>query len=233
MTKVLIRPLFDLDRIVEIAANATGGHTVFDSPLGVDESCFSAEKLVQLLHRGVTDEDAKHLVSCSTCSDNIKNLAKITNTSVRDFVANAIKGESKCAPAHDDVISALVALPSKIVTLDVGDISPMNFSCSIFPINCNVETIDAATLYSSGAIVTNTVPETEIVDLDGDGLPDFIKVTFQDALLGHRVKDAIQHHAAVIDTLEIAGDVVCFGSKKRLLGQASLEFVNEGNRRTR
>jgi hypothetical protein len=232
MSKVSIRPMFDLDRIIEIAASASEVPTIFDSSLGIDESCFSAEKLVQLLHRGVTDDDARHLIGCSACSDNIKNLAEITTTSIRDFVANALKVQPKITSVRKDVVSAILALPSKVVSLDRGS-SSLNFSCSIFPINCEIEKVDVASITASGAIVTNVMPQTEIVDMNGDGTPDFIKVMFENGILGARVKDAIQHHPAVIDTLEIAADVLCLGVKKRLLGQASLEFVTEGPRRLR
>jgi hypothetical protein len=92
--KAAATPGIDVERILEIAKVIAPEASVFDASLGIDDRCLSAEKLVQLLHQGVHGDDASHLMSCSTCAENVRNLHSVSLKSNRDFVGNALKGTS-------------------------------------------------------------------------------------------------------------------------------------------
>src|SRR5947209_16280634 len=79
-----------LDGVLEIAEAIAADTSIFDSSVGIDDNCFSAEKLVQVLHQGASGEDAAHIVSCSTCAENARGLQAVSLNSKRDFVAEAL-----------------------------------------------------------------------------------------------------------------------------------------------
>jgi hypothetical protein len=102
----------DVGRIVEIAEAIAPEASVFDASLGVDERCLSAEKLVQLLHQGVHGEDAAHLMGCSTCTENVRNLQSVSLKSSRDFVGDALKRKvsERALPFKEDFLPAILVL---------------------------------------------------------------------------------------------------------------------------
>ncbi len=96
----------------------------------------------------------------------------------------------------------------------------------MFPLTPGFDQIDVSSLRATGAIVSNGAPKVEYVDLNEDGNTDFIKLTFSDGHLAARVREAINGHQNVVDTVQINGIVSPKNKSKRLVGQASIEFGN-------
>jgi hypothetical protein len=115
MMKAAASPGIDVGRIAEIAGTIAPEVSVFDASLGIDEKCLSAEKLVQVLHQGVLGEDAAHLMSCSTCAENVRNLQSVSSKPNRDFVGNALRKtvSEKVPPFKDEFLPVIVAIPEK------------------------------------------------------------------------------------------------------------------------
>jgi hypothetical protein len=229
MTKAAATPGIDVDRIVEIAEAIAPEVSVFDASLGIDEGCLSADKLVQLLHQGVRGEDAAHLMSCSTCAENVRNLQSVSLKSGRDFVGNALKKtvSERVAPFKEEFFPVILAIPENMIGV-AGEQrrGSFPFTCGLFPVTCNLDDIDVSSIHASGAIVSESAPTVEFVDLNEDGSADFIKLTFAEGHLAARVQEAISGHQNVVDTVRIDGNILCQKVKKRLVGQARIEFAN-------
>jgi hypothetical protein len=222
----------DVGRIVEIAEAIAPEASVFDASLGVDERCLSAEKLVQLLHQGVHGEDAAHLMGCSTCTENVRNLQSVSLKSSRDFVGDALKRKvsERALPFKEDSLPAILAIPDKMIGVATEEArDSLAFTFGLFPVNSNLDEIDVSSIQATGAIVSQGTPTVEFVDLNEDGSADFIKVTFANGHLAARVQEAIISHQNVVDTVRIDGNVLRQKSKKQLVGQARIEFANSAD----
>ncbi len=222
----------DVGRIAEIAEAIAPEVSVFDASLGIDDRCLSAEKLVQLLHQGVHGEDAAHLMSCSTCAENVRNLQSVSSKSSRDFVGNALRRTvaERVDPFKEEFLPVVLAIPEKIigVATEEGQDS-LVFTCGLFPVDSNLEEIDVSTIQATGAIVSQGTPTVEYVDLNEDGSADFIKLTFARGHLATRMQEAIRSHQNVVDTVRIDGNILRQKGKKRLVGQAHIEFANRAD----
>lgn len=222
----------DVGRIVEIAEAIAPQGSVFDASLGVDESCLSAEKLVQLLHQGVHGEDAAHLMSCGTCAENVRNLQSVSLKSSRDFVGNALRRtvSEKVAAFKEEFLPAILAIPEKMIGVATEEArGSLAFTFGLFPVNSNLDEIDVSSIQATGAIVSQGAPTVEFVDLNEDGSADFIKLTFANGHLAARVQEAIRGHQNVVDTVRIDGNILRQKGKKRLVGQARIEFANRAD----
>ena len=222
----------DVGRIVEIAEAIAPEVSVFDASLGVDEKCLSAEKLVQLLHQGVHGEDAAHLMSCSTCAENVRNLQSVSLKSSRDFVGNALKktASERVAPFKEEFLPAILAIPDKMIGVATEEArGSLAFTFGLFPVNSNLDEIDVSSIQATGAIVSQGAPTVEFVDLNEDGRADFIRLTFAKGHLAARVQEAIRSHQNVVDTVRIDGNILREKGKKRLVGQARIEFANSAD----
>lgn len=219
----------NVDRILEIAQAIAPKASVFDAPLGIDEKCLSAEKLVAILHQGLHGEDAAHLMSCATCAENVRNFQTVQMRSERDFVGNALKNSSSRRETlfKEGFFPVVLAIPEKLISVPTEQERGLVFTCGMFPLVSSFEGIDVSSLQASGAIVSKETPEVEFVDLNDDGTTDFIKLTFHGGRLAARVRDAVVGHQNVVDTVQINGVVSSSKKKKkRLVGQASIEFSN-------
>jgi hypothetical protein len=222
----------DVGRIVEIAEAIAPEASVFDASLGVDEKCLSAEKLVQLLHQGVHGEDAAHLMGCSTCAENVRNLQSVSLKSSRDFVGSALKktASERVTPFKEEFLPAILAIPEKMIGVATEETrGSLAFTFGLFPVNSNLDEIDISSIQATGAIVSEGAPTFEFVDLNEDGKADFIKLTFAEGHLAARVQEAIRNHQNVVDTVRIDGDVLRQKGKKQLVGQARIEFANSAD----
>jgi len=222
----------DVGRIVEIAEAIAPEASVFDASLGVDEKCLSAEKLVQLLHQGVHGEDAAHLMGCSTCAENVRNLQSVSLKSSRDFVGNALKktATERVTPFKEEFLPAILAIPEKMIGVATEEArGSLAFTFGLFPVNSNLDEIDVSSIQATGAIVSEGAPTFELVDLNEDGKADFIKLTFAEGHLAARVQEAIRNHQNVVDTVRIDGNVLRQKGKKQLVGQARIEFANSAD----
>lgn len=228
MTRAVTSREIDVDQILETARAIAPEGSVFETSLGVDEDCLSAEKLVALLRQGVRGEDATHLMSCSTCAENVRNLQSVMLASGKDFVGNALKKTSSKTEDlfKDDFFPVVLAIPDKMISVSEQGDESLAFTCGLFPLASGVDDIDVSSLQASGAIISKGVPEVEFVDLNDDGNADFIKLTFPEGYLAGRVREAVSGHQNVVDTVQIGGDIVRNKAKKRLAGQARVEFVN-------
>lgn len=221
----------DVGRIVEIAEAIAPGASVFDASLGTEEKCLSAEKLVQLLHQGVHGEDAAHLMSCSTCAENVRNLQSASLKSSRDFVGNALKktASERVTTFKEEFLPAILAIPDKMIGVATEEArDSLVFTLGLFPVNSNLDEIDVSSIQATGAIVSKGTPTVEFVDLNEDGKADFIKLTFAKGHLATRVQEAIRSHQNVVDTVRIDGNFRQKG-KKQLVGQAPIEFANSAD----
>jgi hypothetical protein len=222
----------DVGRIVEIAEAIAPEASVFDASLGVDEKCLSAEKLVQLLHQGVHGEDAAHLMGCSTCAENVRNLQSVSLKSSKDFVGNALKktASERVTPFKEEFLPAILAIPEKMIGVATEEArGSLAFTFGLFPVNSNLDEIDVSSIQATGAIVSEGAPTFEFVDLNEDGKADFIKLTFAEGHLAARVQEAIRNHQNVVDTVRIDGNVLRQKGKKQLVGQARIEFANSAD----
>jgi hypothetical protein len=222
----------DVGRIVEIAEAIAPEASVFDASLGVDEKCLSAEKLVQLLHQGVHGEDAAHLMGCSTCAENVRNLQSVSLKSSRDFVGNALRktASERVTPFKEEFLPAILAIPEKMIGVATEEArDSLAFTFGLFPVNSNLDEIDVSSIQATGAIVSEGAPTFEFVDLNEDGKADFIKLTFAEGHLAARVQEAIRNHQNVVDTVRIDGNVLRQKGKKQLVGQARIEFANSAD----
>jgi hypothetical protein len=222
----------DVGRIVEIAEAIAPEASVFDASLGVDEKCLSAEKLVQLLHQGVHGEDAAHLMGCSTCAENVRNLQSVSLKSSKDFVGNALKktASERVTPFKEEFLPAILAIPEKMIGVATEESrGSLAFTFGLFPVNSNLDEIDVSSIQATGAIVSEGAPTFEFVDLNEDGKADFIKLTFAEGHLADRVQEAIRNHQNVVDTVRIDGNVLRQKGKKQLVGQARIEFANSAD----
>jgi len=222
----------DVGRIVEIAEAIAPEASVFDASLGVDEKCLSAEKLVQLLHQGVHGEDAAHLMGCSTCAENVRNLQSVSLKSSRDFVGSALKktASERVTPFKEEFLPAILAIPEKMIGVATEEArGSLAFTFGLFPVNSNLDEIDVSSIQATGAIVSEGAPTFELVDLNEDGKADFIKLTFAEGHLAARVQEAIRNHQNVVDTVRIDGNVLRQKGKKQLVGQARIEFANSAD----
>jgi hypothetical protein len=222
----------DVGRIVEIAEAIAPEASVFDASLGVDEKCLSAEKLVQLLHQGVHGEDAAHLMGCSTCAENVRNLQSVSLKSSRDFVGSALKktASERVTPFKEEFLPAILAIPEKMIGVATEEArGSLAFTFGLFPVNSNLDEIDVSSIQATGAIVSQGTPTVEFVDLNEDGKADFIKLTFAEGHLAARVQEAIRNHQNVVDTVRIDGNVLRQKGKKQLVGQARIEFANSAD----
>ena len=222
----------DVGRIVEIAESIAPEVSVFDASLGVDERCLSAEKLVQLLHQGVHGEDAAHLMSCSTCAENVRNLQSVSLKSGRDFVGSALKrtASERVAPFKEEFLPAILAISEKMIRVATEEgRDSLAFTCGLFPLNSNLNEIDVSSIQATGAIVSQGTPTVEFVDLNEDGRADFIRLTFAKGHLATRVQEAIRSHQNVVDTVRIDGNILHQKGNKRLVGQARIEFANSAD----
>lgn len=218
----------DVSRIVEIAESIAPEVSVFDASLGVDDQCLSAEKLVQLLHQGVHGEDAAHLMSCSTCAENVRNLQSVSLKSGRDFVGNALKRKAseRVAPFKEEFLPAILAISENMIGVAAEEgRDSLAFTCGLFPLNSNLDEIDVSSFQATGAIVSQGIPTVEFVDLNEDGRTDFIRLTFAKGHLATRVQEAIRSHQNVVDTVRIDGNILHQKGNKRLVGQARIEFA--------
>ena len=137
----------DVGRIVEIAEAIAPGASVFDASLGTEEKCLSAEKLVQLLHQGVHGEDAAHLMSCSTCAENVRNLQSASLKSSRDFVGNALKktASERVTTFKEEFLPAILAIPDKMIGVATEEArDSLVFTLGLFPVNSNLDEIDSS-----------------------------------------------------------------------------------------
>ena len=232
MMKAAASPGIDVGRIVEIAKAIAPEVSVFDASLGIDDKCLSAEKLVQLLHRGVHGEDAAHLMGCSTCAENVRNLQNVSLKSNRDFVGNALRRtvSQRAAPFKDEFLPVILAIPEEMIGVSTEDgTGSFAFTCGLFPVSSNLDEIDVSSIQATGAIVSQGIPTVERVDLNEDGIVDFIKLTFAKGHLATRVQEAIRSHQNVVDTVRIDGSILREKGKKRLVGQARIEFANRAD----
>lgn len=229
MTKAAAGPEIDVGRILEIAEAIAPETSVFDTSLGIDDACLSAEKQVQVLHQGVHGEDAAHLMGCATCAENVRNLQSVSFKSNRDFVGNALKRtvSENVNPFKEEFFPVVLAFPEKMmgVTEEEGRGS-LAFTCSIFPVSSNLDEIDVSSIQTSGAIVSEGIPTAEFIDLNENGSIDFVRLTFPKGHLADRVQQAIGRNQNVVDTVRIDGNFFRQKAKKRLVGQARIEFAN-------
>jgi hypothetical protein len=232
MMKAAASPGIDVGRIAEIAGTIAPEVSVFGASLGIDEKCLSAEKLVQVLHQGVLGEDAAHLMSCSTCAENVRNLQSVSSKPNRDFVGNALRKtvSEKVPPFKDEFLPVIVAIPEKMIGVATEEGSDsLGFICGLFPLSSNLDEIDVSSFQASGAIVSQGAPAVEFIDLNEDGRADFIKLTFAKGHLAARVQEAIRSHQNVVDTVQIDANILPQKGKKRLVGQARVEFANRAD----
>jgi hypothetical protein len=230
--KAAASPGIDVGRIVEIAKAIAPEVSVFDASLGIDDKCLSAEKLVQLLHQGVHGEDAAHLMGCSTCAENVRNLQNVSLKSNRDFVGNALRRtvSQREAPFKDEFLPVILAIPEEMIGVSTEEgTGSFAFTCGLFPVSSNLDEIDVSSIQATGAIVSQGMPTVERVDLNEDGIVDFIKLTFAKGHLAARVQEAIRSHQNVVDTVRIDGSMLREKGKKRLVGQARIEFANRAD----
>ena len=219
----------DVGRILEIAEAIAPNVSVFEAPLGIDEGCLSAEKLVNLLHRGVRGKDATHLMACSTCAENVRNLRTVLLNSDRDFVGNALKKtvSKEGSPFKEGFFPVILAIPEKMISVGADEEQgSLAFTCGLFPLAASLDEIDLSSLQASGAIVCKSAPKVEFVDLDDDGSADFIKLTFPEGHLAPRVQEAMKGRQNVVDTVQVDGDIFAQEKKRRLVGQARIEFAS-------
>jgi len=232
MMKAAVSPEIDVNRVLKLAESiAPDEVSVFDASLGIDDRCLSAEKLVQVLNRGVHGEDASHLMGCSTCVENVRNLQTVPLKSSRDFVGNALKGTAseRVTPFKDEFFPVILAVPSEMITVAEEEPGYSGFTCGLIPVSSYLNEIDVSSIHASGAIVSEGAPTVEYVDLNEDGSTDFIKLTFPKGHLATRVREAIRSHQNVVDTVRIDGSILRHKAKKHLVGQARIEFANRAD----
>lgn len=231
MTKTLEVPEVNTGRILEIFAAIAPKPSVFEAPLGIDDQCLSAEDLVSILYQGVRGTRATHLMSCSTCAENVRNLQSVLSQSKKDFVGRALNKE--VSEEGDDLfkegfLPVILAIPDKTIGVATEpEHAPFVFTCGMFPLASGFDEIDGSSLQASGAILTKGTPEIEYVDLNEDGKADFIKLTFAEGQLAARVREAVSRHQNVVDTVQIEGVTFPQKTKKRIVGLARVEFANK------
>lgn len=214
-----------------------GTASEFDRPMGIGADCLSARKTVKILKRGVTEEDLKHLLSCPACRENVSRLECLNLEPDPEFVAQALKHVEtphERIAAHSltkasSVLPAILGLESHVFPVVATNANDLILSFALLPGFDRelLSDIDPKSLRLDGAIVAKERSISD-VDINRDGKPDYVRVTFADGRLARRVRDGLAHHRRVIDDIRIRGSFQG-GRHKGFVGNASLEFSKIGS----
>ena len=238
---------FDLERILDAARKLSRDQlSIFERPLGTGEECLSARQLVGYLQAGAPQEEIGHLVRCSVCRESLAGLAGVHLESGREFVVNALRivgqqntkrnilkkgleiiksidiGEIFRGPRP---LPAFIALKDTVLQVSDPLATDLTLSCDLIPtIGLNLlGKIKRDSLRVEGALLAKKIYVAEPIDLDQDGQPDLLRITFTGGHLASRVRKAIQQRQSVVDTICLKGQFEGLG-KQSFLATARLEF---------
>ncbi len=200
-----------------------------EAPIGVDQDCFSPERIVQILMMGASDDEVGHLSHCETCAEILGAMSQVSLESQPGFVDHALSQAngsvktktSSCPPAKPRPRAAFVALPARAIR--VG--RPFRLSCELVPAFSRdlLNQVDDASVFLDGAVI---VPENKVVIErlnNRDGKTDRLRITIEDGKLAPRVEAGVERGQRVIDTVRIHGRFKD-ESAGSFAAQASLEF---------
>src|ERR1700738_4001288 len=204
--------------------------SALDRSIGVDDECFSCRRIVECVKQGLIDTRIDHVLSCTTCQENILLFTQTKSNSTADFVSQALKKAGVALePRSSSDVSAPNKMPAVILGLR-GSIcyveDPMaesfSFSCVLIPVLS--EGLSIGSLALSGAINSTDACIEEQLETDPDSAARCLKIPFKGVKIADRFKREIVRHKAVIDTIHIS-----FSSVNEEFPQfstkASMEFV--------
>jgi len=206
----------------------------FDRPIGVDENCLSARRIVRLLKGGVIGEDLDHLLSCPTCLENIGKVANLKLEAEPSFVVNALRRAAgvqqedipaSTTRAKPSPLPVVLGLYSRILSISNPKSKELTLTCAVIPCfePALLRSINRESLQLDGAIIASD-GSVDQIDITNDGTTDYLKISFENARLAPRVRDGVAHNQRVIDTIRLRGRL--HGRERReFVGEASLEIM--------
>lgn len=215
----------DLSAITRIAASLHSEPVAndFDQPLGVGPYCLSASQLVSLVKSGATEEQSRHLEGCVTCRENVSRLATTSLQSDKDFLQSAFHGRSVKAAVRPPLLTAILGIDNADITVAADE--TVSITCKVFPAFSGrlFQELDVGSLRLAGALEAGSGEVSDTVDLDADGIADYVIVHFKNARLGQRVRDGIAVNQGVTDKVRLYGTVS--DKTHEVVGQATLRFA--------
>jgi hypothetical protein len=228
----------NIKRILELTT-VLSPQDVFNRPLGVDEDCFSATKIVSLVEKGVMGEDLSHLLSCVTCVENTLQYAKAEHNIEYANIAQHLRGAQAGGMLsalfnhlgirrhRREPAPAVLGLPNSIFCIEDAKTRQLSLMCNVLPAAeaKDWKGVIPESLYVDGAIIAKKGLIQEEIDLTNDGKIDCLRISFIDGRLARRVQDGIASDQRVVDAIQVHGR---FRGEKNgeFIGQASVEFVS-------
>ena len=222
-------------RVLEIAkALAVDREGDFDLPLGASENCLSARALVRLIKGGAEGVELEHLLECPPCLENLERLDPDLLEPSPSFVADALsqvaneETPTRAASPAKHALAAVLGLQDKVLHV-AKPLAKTHLAlrCTVIPVFDKrlLKLIAPESLRLEGAIKATS---GEIVerDLDHDGTPDVIEITFRHGSLSSRAKRAISHGQGIIDSVMLHGRIES-DDPLDLFGQARIELLEE------